>query len=158
MSFLPRDFVLPDRVVTERFLLRPITIHDLLKDYDAVMSSREHLWARFGVEWGWPREDMTIEQDLIDLAWHQKEHQLRSSFNYAVMSHDETRLLGCVYIDASEQEGVSAESAYWIRASELDSGLEEVLGEFVRHWIADVWPLERVIYPYNPDGSEPSAG
>ncbi len=43
--------------------MRSITIHDAFKDYDAVMSSREHLWSRFGVIWGWPSEDMTIEQN-----------------------------------------------------------------------------------------------
>jgi hypothetical protein len=42
-----------------------------------VMTSREHLWDQFGQPWGWPSEDLTLEQDLIDLASHQKEAQRR---------------------------------------------------------------------------------
>ncbi|MBK7471161.1 MAG: hypothetical protein IPI73_11545 [Betaproteobacteria bacterium] len=77
---------------------------------DAVMSSREHLWQRFGANWGWPAADMTIEQNIVDLGWHQKEFTLRSSFDYAVMSLDGARLLGCVYIDPPR----SASTPVWL--------------------------------------------
>jgi hypothetical protein len=49
-----------------------------------------------------------LEQDLIDLGWHQKEFQRRSSFDYAVMSLDETRLLGCVHVDPPEKASYDA--------------------------------------------------
>ena len=39
MRFLPRDFEAPKGPERELFRLRPITIHDVVKDYDAVMSS-----------------------------------------------------------------------------------------------------------------------
>lgn len=154
MAFLPRSFTVPERIVTDQFLIRSITIHDVLKDLDAVMSSREHLWARFGEEWGWPTDELSIEQNLIDLGWHQKEFQLRSSFDYAVMSLDESRLLGCIYIDPAEEDHVDAEIAYWIRSSELASGLEEELGIFVQNWISQTWPFDHVVYPYNEPKSE----
>lgn len=53
-----------------------------------------------------------MEEDLIDLAWHQKEHQLRSTFNFAVVSPDESRLLGCVYVDPPTKQGFDAE-VFW---------------------------------------------
>lgn len=149
MAFLPSSFEVPDPVESDDFLLRSITIHDVIRDFDAVMSSRDHLWARFGQLWGWPAADLTIEQNLVDLGWHQKEFQLRSSFDYVVMTPDNVRQLGCVYIDPSEEDGVDAEIAYWIRSSELHTGLEEKLGTFLRRWIGEQWPFERVIYPYN---------
>lgn len=145
MGFLPGDFVVPDRVVTERFRLRSITIHDAFKDYEAVMSSREHLWQRFGAAWGWPPASLSLEQNIIDLAWHQKEFQLRCSFDYAVMSLDERQLLGCVYVDPPEAPGTDAEVWYWVRASELASGLELILGDFVLCWLAQVWPFRVVM-------------
>jgi 2-isopropylmalate synthase len=43
MTFLPDDFHVPTLLETVRFRLRPITIHDVVKDYDAVMTSAEHL-------------------------------------------------------------------------------------------------------------------
>lgn len=141
MSFLPREFIVPTVVETERFRMRSITIHDAFKDYDAVMSSREHLWSRFGLIWGWPSEDMTIEQNIVDLGWHQKEFQLRSSFDYAVMSLDEQRLLGCVYVDPPHQGGTEADVWYWARKSELASGLEAELEAFLLSWLAQAWPF-----------------
>lgn len=144
MSFLPPGFSVPAVVETAGFRLRSITIHDAFKDYDAVMSSREHLWARFGALWGWPAAELSLEQNIIDLAWHQKEFQLRASFDYAVMSLDETRLLGCVYIDPPDQPGTDAEVWFWARQSELSAGLEAELGRFVTAWLASAWPFATV--------------
>ncbi len=144
MSFLPREFAVPAVVGTRSFRLRSITIHDAFKDYDAVMSSREHLWSRFGAIWGWPAADLTIEQNIIDLAWHQKEFQLRSSFDYAVMSLDEARLLGCVYIDPPADPGTEADVWFWVRQSELANGMEDELGQFVVSWLASAWPFSTV--------------
>ncbi len=147
MGFLPPGFAPPAGLEHERFRLRPITVHDVVKDYDAVMTSRDHLWKLFGDAWGWPPADMTLEHDLIDLAWQQKEAQLRRSFNFAVMSLDERRLLGCVYVDPTEKVGYDAEVALWVRADELATGLEQELEATVRRWIVEVWPFERVGYP-----------
>jgi hypothetical protein len=144
MPFLPRDFQVPALVETPRFRMRSITIHDAFKDYDAVMSSREHLWSRFGEIWGWPTEDMTIEHNIVDLGWHQKEFQLRSSFDYAVMSLDEKRLLGCVYVDPPHQADTDADVWFWARQSELPSGLESELQAFLLPWLADSWPFSTV--------------
>ncbi|SRR5258706_12088558 len=144
MSFLPREFVVPRVVETDAFRLRSITIHDVIKDYDAVMSSREHLWQRFGPTWGWPAEDLTIEQNLIDLGWHQKEFTLRSSFDYAVMALDEKRLLGCVYIDPPEDATVDAEVWFWARVSEHGRRLEQELGRFLTGWLGASWPFRSV--------------
>jgi hypothetical protein len=147
VGFLPSAFEVPELLEHDRFRLRPLTVHDVVKDYDAVMTSREHLWGQFGQAWGWPPADLTLEQDLIDLGWHQKEFQRRSSFDYAVMSLDEKRLLGCVYVDPPEKAGYDAEVWLWVRASELASGLDAVLYATVRRWIEERWPFQRVAYP-----------
>lgn len=147
MGFVPPDFDVPALLETDRFRLRPLTVHDVVKDYDAVMTSRDHLWDQFGQAWGWPAADLTLEQDLIDLGWHQKEFQKRSSFDYAAMSPDEARLLGCVYVDPPAKAGFDAEVWLWVRASEVADGLDEVLYTTVRRWIDDHWPFTRVAYP-----------
>ena len=38
MRFLPSEFEVPELLEHDRFRLRPLTIHDVVKDYDAVMS------------------------------------------------------------------------------------------------------------------------
>jgi hypothetical protein len=144
MSFLPREFQVPAVVETPRFRMRSITIHDVFKDYDAVMSSRDHLWKRFGEVWGWPSEDLTIENNIVDLGWHQKEFRLRSSFDYAVMALDEKKLLGCVYIDPPEEAGTDADIWYWARQSELANGLESEFQAFLLRWLGAAWPFKTV--------------
>ena len=147
MAFVPPDFVVPELLETDRFRVRPLTIHDVVKDYDAVMTSRESLWEQFGQAWGWPAEDLTLEQDLIDLAAHQKEAQRRSSFAYAVMLPDERVQLGCVYIAPSDKQGFDATAALWVRDSEVAGDLEQVLYGTVLRWLADRWPFARVAWP-----------
>lgn len=144
MAFLPRDFVVPAVVETPRFRMRSITIHDVIKDYDAVMTSREHLWARFGAIWGWPAATLSIEENLVDLGWHQKEFALRSSFDYAVLSLDEKRILGCVYVDPPHVDDTDADIWFWARQSELASGLEDTLQEFLLQWLGASWPFRHV--------------
>jgi GNAT acetyltransferase-like protein len=147
MSFLPPDFEPPLLLETERFRMRPLDVNDVVKDYDAVMSSRDHLWEMFGEAWGWPRADLTLEQDRKDLEWHQDEFERRSSFAYEVMSPDESRLLGCVYIDPPKKRSFDAEVFWWVRVSELETGLHEELGAALREWLASEWPFEKVAFP-----------
>src|SRR5690242_5183601 len=105
MPFVPRDFEVPQALETERARIRPLTVNDVVKDFDAVMSSRERLWQLFGEGWRWPAADLTLEQDLVDLGWHQKEFQRRRSFAYTVVSLDERRVLGCVYVEPPRKTG-----------------------------------------------------
>ena len=146
MPFLSRDHPIPPGLEHPRFRLRPITVNDVVRDYDAVMSSAEHLRSHFPL-WGWPSADMTLESDLVDLGWHQREALLRRSFNYAVMSSDESRLLGCVYVDPPEKEGADADVSFWVRADELDTGLDGALEAAVRAWLESDWPFADVRWP-----------
>lgn len=146
-SFIPRDFDVPEQHETENFRIRMLTVNDVVKDYDAVMSSLEHLQGQFLEEWGWPRDDLSLEQDLIDLGWHQKEFQMRSSFAYTVVALDESRVIGCLYIFPFGKGGYDAEATMWVRSDMLASGLDEELYKTVRAWIAEDWPFERTAYP-----------
>lgn len=147
MVLVPPDFPLPPPPVTATFRLHPLTIHDVVRDYDAVMTSQPELWQRFGVLWGWPAPDLSLEQDLIDLAWHQKEAQRRQSFAYAVMEPTGSQQIGCAYVDPPVTSGYGAAVLYWVRTSVMDSGLEADLGQVLRQWVRDHWPFDRVEYP-----------
>lgn len=147
MPFLPRDFVIPEPPRTDEFALTPLRVDHLVLDYEAVMSSRERLWQLFGSAWGWPAADLTLMQDLVDLGWHQKEFQLRQSFNWAVLSPDQRTLLGCCYLDPSDTPGVDAEACYWARSDRIEGGLEERLAAVYRQWVSTAWPFRHVIWP-----------
>jgi len=90
--------LVPRAFDTPRIHLEPLTIHHVLKDYEAVMTSGEHLRATFSFAPGdsWPAADLSLTQDMVDCAWHGKEFELGTSFSYTVESPDKSRCLGCV--------------------------------------------------------------
>ena len=143
-NWINSDFVVPEGVTTANYRLRMLTVNDLVKDYDAVMTSRHDIQGVFGPASTWPEEEMSMEQDLVDLGWHQKEFQNRSSFAYTVMNLDESLCLGCVYIYPSKQTRTDAVVILWTRSG---SHLGADLLNRVRHWIADEWPFKQVVYP-----------
>ena len=51
---IPKGFKVPQRLETKRFLLRMLTINDVDKDYDAVITSIDHLKGVFGPHSKWP--------------------------------------------------------------------------------------------------------
>lgn len=145
--FVPTDFDVPTGPETEHFILRMLTVNDVVKDYDAVMTSVAHLRGVFGPQSKWPKQDLSLEQDLIDLGWHQKEFQRRSSFAYTVMNPSESECLGCVYVVPTRKRGYDAATYLWVRKSEFDKGLDPVLLKAVKNWIKQSWPFEQVAYP-----------
>ncbi|MCK5177525.1 MAG: GNAT family N-acetyltransferase [Candidatus Aenigmarchaeota archaeon] len=148
-KFIPIDFKIPEILETDRFRLRMLRVNDVDKDYDAVMTSMEHLQKTkpFGPTYKWPTKDLTFEQDLIDLGWHQKEFQQKSSFAFTVMNLDETECLGCMYIYPSDNPNYDAIIMMWVRQSEIANGLDEILFSTVKKWIKDKWSFNKVAYP-----------
>lgn len=146
MTWLPDDFVHPEHVdLPTGHHLRPIRESDVDIDYPAVMGSRERLWARYGVAWGWPPATMTYEADKEDLKRHEVEIAAHESFNYAVLDADESELLGCVYIDPPEGDGTAdAVVSWWVVDDEVDTDLERALDAFVPAWLTEVWPFANV--------------
>lgn len=142
--FVPRDFIVPQFLETERFRLRMLTIHDVEHDFAAVMSSVKHLQAIWNTEWP---VGLTLEQNLIDLGWHQKEFQRRSSFTYTVVSLDESQVLGCVYIYPTHKPGFDAEVYLWARVDDSSKNLESELEACVRNWLAKDWPFANAAFP-----------
>jgi RimJ/RimL family protein N-acetyltransferase len=143
--FVPDDFEIPDLLETDRFRLRMLSVDDVEKDYEAVIESRELLHTMFGGPW--PKPGFTLEENLADLERHQREFLSRKAFAYTVVSLDETRVLGCVYIDPSETTDSDAVVVMWVRQTEYDKGLDETLFNTVKDWISSDWPFKKVDYP-----------
>lgn len=147
LPIVPEDFDVPDRLDTPRLRLRPLTIQDAVKDFDAVMTSESRLRNVFDPGGEWPR-GLTLEQNTIELGWHQLEFQSRTSFAYTVVTPDESAVLGCLYIYPSRAAGHDVEITMWVRESEAQSGLDEHLFETVKDWIAQSWPFQSPSYPH----------
>jgi hypothetical protein len=144
--FAPKSATIPSGIEHAEFRIRMLTIHDLEKDYDAVMTNVDHLVGVFGPDESWPA-GLTLEENLIDLGWHQKEFELRRSFTYTVMSIDESQCLGCVYVEPSEKQNYDARVILWVRQSEVANGLGDKLYSAVKSWLAEAWWFTDIAFP-----------
>jgi len=143
--FVPTEFAVPSELSTANFTLRMLSIDDVEKDYEAVTSSAERL-SRVWPDSGWPA-GLTLRQNLIDLGWHEKEFQNRSSFAYTMVTPDESQVLGCVYFYPTEKVGYDTEVFLWVREGEVANDLDQALFEVVQQWLASDWPFENPAYP-----------
>lgn len=142
---VPADFEVPQRLETPDFILRPLRIGDVVKDYDAVMTSVAELRTVFARQTRWP-EGLSFEDDLIDLGWHHKEFRIRRSFAYTVMAPDESICLGCAYIEPTTLAGYDAEAFCWIRTSHA-AALDRPLFQVFKSWLQADWPFQAVAFP-----------
>ena len=146
IELVPATFDVPGALETADFRLRMLTVNDVVKDFDAVMSSAgelRNLWPHST----WP-EGLTLEQNLIDLGWHQKEFQRRSSFTYTVVQLDESRVIGCVYIYPCLKAGYDAQVYFWTRPAQQITDVQPGLLEHtVKNWLSEVWPFQKPAFP-----------
>ncbi len=142
--FVPENYIVPPVLETEHFRLRMLSVDDVQKDYEAVMETQERFLSMGS---SWPRIGFTIQENLADLEAHQQEFLERKAFAYTVVSLDESRVLGCVYINPTEVEETDARVRMWVRQCEFDKGLDPILFDAVKKWIDAVWPFSKVIYP-----------
>lgn len=124
--------------------MRPIRADDVDIDYQAVMGSRDRLWAKYGETWGWPPATMSFEADREDLARHEAEAEANEAFNYAIFDADETALLGCIYVDPSDTH--DAQVSWWVVDPLVGSEIERTLDAFVPGWLRETWGFTNVDY------------
>ena len=149
MPFIPADFEPPVLVETEKFKLVPLGPDVVDLDYEAYMSSIDHLQATFTRSEGWPRADITDEDAMQDMLNEQERFNKRESFAYAVLSKDGEREMGCVYVRPISKAGYGyeAEVALWVTKADYDAGFDEELYEWTQEWLEESWPFEDVAYP-----------
>lgn len=127
------------------FTLRALTVGDLDRDFSAIMESAAEIKAANPGS-HWPA-GLTKEQNLIDLAWHQREFEARRSFAW-VIENAEGRYLGCLYVYPSITGEKSADVVWWWRTGAGGAG--QSFREHLVQWLAGRdWP--RLDYILPPD-------
>ena len=144
-QFVPTEFAVPIELATVNFTLRMLSVDDVERDFEAVTSSAMRL-SKVWPDSGWPA-GLTLRQNLIDLGWHEKEFQNRTSFAYTMVAPDESQVLGCVYFYPTDKAEHDAEVFLWVRETEVVSDLDKELFEVVQRWLASDWPFENPAYP-----------
>ena len=71
-AIVPKDFVVPVQLKTSRCIFQPLTQRDVVRDFDAVMSSEDFLRNVFNPKSAWPT-GLSLEGNLADLGWHEVE-------------------------------------------------------------------------------------
>ncbi len=145
---LPPTFQIPDNIKTSDFLFRKLTARDVYLDYIAVMSSIDIINKTRGGSW--PTKDLTFEDDLIDLGWHQREFENGSSFAYTVFNPDNTKCLGCFYFyNAGFRKGIDpsydVDISFWVTQEAYDNGLYEKLYQEIKEFIKP-WPFKNPFF------------
>ncbi|MEO0590924.1 MAG: twin-arginine translocation pathway signal protein [Pseudomonadota bacterium] len=146
-NFVAADFAVPTLVETEGFKIVPLGPDLAEIDYEAYMSSIEHLQETFTRSTGWPNEGLTDEDAIKDMETEAARFEARTSFAYAVLTPDGTRELGCIYVYPSPVDGYDAMVRLWVTKAEFDAGFDEELYAWAQEWVAKDWPFESVAYP-----------
>ena len=139
-------FKIPLQLKHPKFIARKLCASDAYLDYLAVMSSIELIQKTRGGNW--PQPNLSFEDDMIDLAWNQREFENRSSFAFTIMNHEETECLGCFYLypvgfrgEAPDDSDVDV--SFWVTQTAHDQGLYEELYLAIKEWIKKEWPFKK---------------
>jgi len=147
LFFVPEKFEVPEKLVANHMLVRPITSNDVDLDYRAVMNNIEHLRGVFGPDDDWPQESLTYLDDQNALKKHEEEHSKRVAFTYTVLNREENECLGCVYFIPIHTEEYDAQVFFWVTRDAYEKGYEDELEIAVKNWIKTSWPFSRVVFP-----------
>lgn len=147
--------MVPRELVTEAFRLEPLGPEHNAGDYSAWMSSIDHIRSTPGFEGrGWPKPEMTLEENLGDLQRHAEDFSRRSGFTYTVLDSLGSEIVGCVYIyppdtaagsaASDDDPAASAQVRSWVRSdrAELDGEVHDAVSD----WLRTAWPFAAVNY------------
>jgi hypothetical protein len=144
-TFVPDDFEVPLRLVSDSFVLEPLGPEHNDRDYEAWTASVSHIRATHGYAGrGWPAA-MTLAENLRDLERHHDEFVRRAAFAYTVLDPKDESVIGCVYVDPDPAHADAALLHSWVRASRAN--LDEELRQSVVFWLEREWPFTSVSCP-----------
>lgn len=146
-SLVPEDFPVPTSAEGPGFKIAPLGPEVVTVDFDAYMSSVEHLQTTFTRSTAWPHKDISQADAMRDMETEQARFKSRASFAYAVLTPDGSRERGSVYVQPSPVEGYDAVVRMWVTKADYDAGFDSELYEWVTDWIRTDWPFKKVAYP-----------
>ena len=144
-KFVPDNFDAPKSFANDLYRLEILSPIFAELDYDAVITSKERLRGVFAEHTEWPKDNISLEDNIRDLKRHEKEFHTKKAFAYSVLTSKIDKCIGCVYIEPSLSDEFECEVYLWVRDSEIN--LDEVLYKDVKNWLAASWPFKNVIFP-----------
>jgi hypothetical protein len=144
--FVPASFKVPVQFQAKTYKLVPLGPELVKVDYDAYMSSIEHLQKTFS-NGKWPHAGITMADAMKDMEEEKMRFNHRKSFAYAVLSPDGKQEYGSFYLRPSNKQGFDAVASLWVTKAQFDKGFETVLLPDMKSWIAKAWPFQKMAWP-----------
>ncbi|MFM9936640.1 MAG: twin-arginine translocation pathway signal protein [Novosphingobium sp.] len=141
------DFQVPTLVETAQFKVVPLGPALVKIDFDAYMSSVEHLQKTFTRSPDWPHAGISDSDAMKDMETEAARFRARTSFAYSVLTPDGKRERGCIYVSPSPVPGYDAQVLIWVTKAEYDAGFDAELYGWASQWVKAAWPFRRVAYP-----------
>ncbi|CAH0497641.1 twin-arginine translocation pathway signal protein [Novosphingobium sp. CECT 9465] len=145
--WIAADFKVPVLVETPTFKVVPLSPALAKVDFDAYMSSIDHLQKTFTRSTAWPHAGITDADAVLDMETEQARFTKRESFAYAVLTPDGLRERGCIYVYPSPLKGYDAMVRIWVTKAEHDAGFDAELYAWATNWLKTDWPFAKVAYP-----------
>jgi hypothetical protein len=148
MSFYPEDKEVPKELVFDDIRIRQLRATDNELDYKAVIES------------GFRPEGFPKEENLQQIAKHEKSHNEKLEFAFTIVDIDETYCYGCIFVkpivpflkfaffndrlvNNLELEEVDQAVSFWITPKGHAINLYERLLVELSNWFKEEWPYER---------------
>lgn len=148
---VPDGFAPPLKLSYEDIIATPLTRADLKEDLVAVNSSLDIIRKTRGGSW--PKEELSEEFDLLDLAWHEREFRDKTSFAY-VIHLTSGEYVGCFYLypigertefnDKTKDYDVDA--SWWVTQTMYDAGYYKKSQTALNEWLKNDFPFVSVYY------------
>lgn len=142
-ALVPPEFSIPRQAELAGVALRPLGLNDLIPDLEAVLESRDRLIGLFSPVDPWP-DGLTLHQDAVDLGWHEKEFQRRTSFAWGLWRGG--NYIGSAYLYPDPTGDTEAFAVHWIRTGAATAELTTAFAAAWRDWVTTRWPFARVAF------------
>jgi hypothetical protein len=159
MIFGNTSATIPEELRTDWFIARPLSEIYAELDYEAYMTS----WNVIGSHNAgrWQTEGYTLEENRRQIVAHEVEHTSRRSLAFILLSPDERRSLGCIYMNPLQELldriivkgwGVStgrpqeAMVTFWVREVEQESDLPDHVVREVEAWLQQEWEFAGYVW------------
>lgn len=163
MVFFPADQAVPQTLRTPTFILRQLRQAEAAIDYEAYMASPDVIRTHSGGRW--QVDSFTLAQEQHELALHEARHHARQDFAFVLLTPDETKGLGCVYVLPlmpflrhvaapaallAEVSDATAIVTFWVRQHSLHTRLAPNVVAAVHTWLLTEWPFDDHVFRVNP--------
>ena len=160
MPVLPEGFQPPDSMSYEGIRAHVLTRDDLDDDVRGINSSLELIRRTRGR--GWPMGPVTVDDDFVDLVWHEAEFRNGYSYSYALRDAA-GGYLGCCYLYpvgrrvplTDELLAHDIDVSWWVTEDAHRAGYYAIACAALHHWARVDFPFEA---PYFSNVEIPEAG